>query len=165
MRTLTALALLGLTALGPLAANAETPATRQIVQQRTADGSILLTDRPRPGATTERSWLVEKEDPVAARQRAIDVKAEANLVAERIDRRIAAQQRAADDEYMRQRMARLDYDRAATLDQDDGVGGSVLLFGPNRFRMPPRFRAPRGNHGHAMHPHADLRGGRVSITG
>ena len=61
-------------------------ATTQILQQRTPDGSILLTDRPSPGAKTERSWQVEREDPAAARQRAIDVKAEANLVSERIQR-------------------------------------------------------------------------------
>ena len=162
MRTLAALALLGLVSAAPLVASAETPATRQIVQQRTPDGGILLTDRPRPGATTERSWQVEKEDPVAARQRALDVKAEANLVAERIDRRIAAQQRAADEELMRQRMARLEYDRSAGLDQDDAIGGGVLLFAPHRFRMPQRFRAPRGDHGHGMRPHADPRGSRFT---
>ena len=38
------------------------------------------------GAKTERTWQVEREDPAAARQRAIDVKAEANLVTERVQR-------------------------------------------------------------------------------
>ncbi len=79
MQKLLAVAFLGaLCAVPALAATGS--ASTQILQQRTADGRLLLTDRPAPGAKTERSWQVEREDPAAARQRAIDVKAEANLV-------------------------------------------------------------------------------------
>ena len=158
MRQLAALALFGMALAGPLTAAAETPATTQILQQRTPDGGILLTDRPRAGATTERSWQVEKEDPVAARRRALDVKAEANLVTERIDRRIAAQQRMADEDALRQGLARLDRERSAAFDQDDAFGGGVPIFTPYRLRVTQRFRAPRGDHGRAMqHPHAAAR--------
>jgi hypothetical protein len=106
-------------------------ANTQIFQQRTRDGSILLTDRAIPGATTERSWQVRGEDPAAARQRAIDVKAEANLVSERIQRAIE-QQRRADLDAERLRVARLDLDRARTADNsyDDGV----VVFAPTGLR-------------------------------
>ena len=41
----------------------------QIYQQRTADGRIVLSDRPTPGAPIQRSWSIVGEDPVAARER------------------------------------------------------------------------------------------------
>lgn len=119
MQKLLAVALLG--ALGAAPAIAATgPASSEILQQRTADGRLLLTDRPAPGAKTERSWQVEREDPAAARQRAIDVKAEANLVAERVQRMLDQQQRRADDDSLRLRMAMVERDRMSALDAPDG---------------------------------------------
>ncbi len=126
---------------GALPALAAAEATTQILQQRTRDGSILLTDHAAPGAATERSWQVRAEDPAAARQRAIDVKAEANLVTERIQRSIESQQRA-DDEAQRLRLAsfQLEHDRSA---MPDGVsygyaGGSgwATPFRASRFPGP-----------------------------
>jgi hypothetical protein len=153
MRQLAALALIALAGSLPTLASAE--ATTQILQQRTPDGSILLTDRPSAGAKTERSWQVRVEDPAAARQRAIDVKAEANLISERIQRSID-QQRRADLEAERLRLARYDIERAA--DRGDGsYGDSVVLFAPNRVRGlhdrrhhrdmngPGGHRGPRGS--------------------
>ena len=148
MQKLIAVALLGLACAGPALAAAP---TTEILQQRTADGRLLLTDRPAAGAKTERSWQVEREDPAAARQRAIDVKAEANLVTERIQRSID-RQRMADMESDRMRLARADLDRRTSYDNDDGVGGgSVILFAPHRLRVPRGMSSHRpdspGSHG------------------
>jgi hypothetical protein len=68
------LALALVTAVGLLPALGAAESTK-ILQQRTPDGSILLTDQPSPGAKTERSWQVNAQDRAAERQRAIDVKA------------------------------------------------------------------------------------------
>ncbi|MCE9658067.1 MAG: hypothetical protein K8R60_05865 [Burkholderiales bacterium] len=90
----------GLAAALPLAAAAAEARTGQIYQQRAADGRIVLTDRPSATAVTERTWLVEREDPATAAQRAMDVRREAEAVSERVQRRIEAQERlaAADQE-------------------------------------------------------------------
>jgi hypothetical protein len=151
MRKLAALASLCLVA-APLLAGAETATKTQILQQRTPDGGILLTDRPRPGAKTERSWQVEVEDPAAARRRALDVKAEANLVSERIERRIA-QQRLADQEEERLRLARMDSERERAA-QDDVTGG-VILYGSNRLRAGARLHRHDG--ARIGRPHAGMR--------
>ena len=112
--------LLAVATLLPGLAAAEAPT--KILQQRTPDGSILLTDQPSPGAKTERTWQVNAQDRAAERQRAIDVKAEANLVSERIQRSIDNQRRA-DDEAQRMRLAylQLERDRAATAGAQDGI--------------------------------------------
>jgi hypothetical protein len=148
MQKLIAIALVGLACAG--ATLAATPTT-EILQQRTADGRLLLTDRPAAGAKTERSWQVEREDPAAARQRAIDVKAEANLVTERIQRSID-RQRMADVDAERMRLARTDVDRRTSYDNDDEIGGgSVILFAPHRLRVPRGMNSHRpdspGSHG------------------
>jgi hypothetical protein len=142
MRHLAALAVLVLASAGPTLAAAET--TTKILQQRTPDGSILLTDRPSAGAKTERSWQVNVQDRAAERQRAIDVKAEANLVSERIQRSIDSQRRA-DDEAQRMRLAylQLERDRSAGPGMQDGVsyanaggGGWATPFRASRFPGP-----------------------------
>lgn len=139
MRQLAALALLAVAGSLPSLAAAE--ATTKILQQRTPDGSILLTDQPSPGAKTERSWHVSAQDRAAERQRAIDVKAEANLVSERIQRSIESRRRA-DDESLRLRLAylQLERDRSAGVGMQDGisygyggVGGLAVPFHASRF--------------------------------
>jgi hypothetical protein len=77
----------------------------QIYQQRAADGRIVLTDRPSATAVTERTWQVDREDREAAKQRAFDVRKEADAVSERIARRMEAQERllAEEQERMAQR--------------------------------------------------------------
>jgi hypothetical protein len=145
MQKLLAVALLGFVCAGPAGAAVAAPATVQILQQRTADGSLLLTDRPAPGAKTERSWQVQREDPAAARQRAIDVKAEANLVSERVQRMLDRQRRDDDAQRMRLESLQLDGDRAAAYDQQDGITYGIGLFGSNRLHSPRRFRSSHGD--------------------
>ena len=136
MRYLAALAVVAAGLLPSLAA-AE---TTKILQQRTPDGSILLTDQPSPGAKTERSWQVTAQDRAAERQRAIDVKAEANLVSERIQRSIDSQRRA-DDEAQRMRLAylQLERDRMAAPGLQDGIGYGYA----GGVAWAPPFRASR----------------------
>ena len=133
-----AFALLAVAGLLPSLAAAE--ATTKILQQRTPDGSILLTDQPSPGAKTERSWQVNVQDRAAERQRAIDVKAEANLVSERIQRSIDNQRRA-EDEAQRMRLAylQLERDRLAMLGAQDGISYGYA----GGVGLAPPFRASR----------------------
>jgi hypothetical protein len=138
MRQLAALALLAVAGSLPSLAAAES--TTRILQQRTPDGSILLTDQPSAGAKTERSWQVSTPDRAAERQRAIDVKAEANLVSERIQRSIDSQRRA-DDEAQRMRLAylQLERDRQAMAGAQDGVSYGYA----GGYGYPTPFRASR----------------------
>jgi len=132
-----ATALVAVASLLPALAAAE--ATTKILQQRTPDGSILLTDQPSPGAKTERSWQVTGQDRAAERQRAIDVKAEANLVSERIQRSIDSQRRADDEARMRLAYLQMERDRAAAPAMQDGIG---YAYGGG-FGRPIPFRASR----------------------
>ena len=132
-----ATALVAVASLLPALAAAE--ATTKILQQRTPDGSILLTDQPSPGAKTERSWQVTGQDRAAERQRAIDVKAEANLVSERIQRSIESQRRADDEARMRLAYLQMERDRAAAPAIQDGIG---YAYGGG-FGRPIPFRASR----------------------
>jgi hypothetical protein len=147
---------------GSLPSLAAAEATK-ILQQRTPDGSILLTDQPSPGAKTERSWHVNVSDRAAERQRAIDVKAEANLVSERIQRSIDSQRRA-DDEAQRTRLAyaQLERDRMAALSTQDGISygyaGGVGWATPFRASRQPGLRVgdtgvmdPTGTRGEGRH--------------
>lgn len=134
MRYVAALALVAVASSLPSLAAAE---TTKILQQRTPDGSILLTDQPSPGAKTERSWQVAPQDRAAERQRAIDVKAEANLVSERIQRSIDSQRRA-EDEAQRMRLASLALERDR-LAAPDGIGYGYAVGGG----WPVPFRASR----------------------
>ena len=102
--------------------------TTQVVQQRLSDGRILLTDRPVRGATTERSWDVQADDPAAARQRAAAVSAEAAQVSERIQRMIE-QDRRADIERERTRLAALAMAQQQQRDDEPGYYGGVVPYG------------------------------------
>ena len=117
--------------------------TTQIVQQRLSDGRILLTDRPVRGAATERSWQMANEDPVAARQRAADVRAEAKEVSERIQRMLE-QDRRADEARAQTRLAALAMARQGeTSDEPVYYGGYGFGVGVGN-----GFAFRRG-HGHA----------------
>lgn len=122
-------------------------ASTQVVQQRLSDGRILLTDRPVRGATTERSWDVQADDPAAARQRAAAVSAEAAQVSERIQRMID-QDRRADIERERSRLAALAM--AQQLQQRDDepafYGGGVPYGVGSAFAV-----GHRRGHGHGGH--------------
>ncbi len=132
---LAALALVGFGAL------AEVPANAEIYQQRAADGSIVLTDRPSANAVTERTWQMKRED-AGATQRAADVRREADIVSERVQRQIEAQERrAADADLMRMRLARLDQSTDSDDGSDDGYGyaTAVPLFRPYAARHHTMF--------------------------
>ena len=137
MRPLAALAVLAVAAT--LSPRVAAEATTKIFQQRTPDGSILLTDQPSPGAKTERSWQVNAQDRAAERQRAIDVKAEANLVSERIQRSIDSQRRADEEARMRMAYLQLERDRAAGLGAQEGIGYGYA----GGYGWPTPFRAQR----------------------
>jgi hypothetical protein len=143
MRTIVFLAVAAL-AGGPLLAAAEAAptTTTEILQQRTADGRILLTDRPSAGAKTERSWKMDAEDPAAARRRALDVRLEAQLVSERIERRIARQERLADEESQRRGLA-LERQRIVAYDDEDPYADSLVVFAPARVHGPQRRHVAR----------------------
>ncbi len=112
MRPLAPFALLVSAVIGTSTASAATarPATTEIVQQRLSDGRILLTNTPVRGATTERTWQVPVEDPAAARQRALEVSAEAERVSERIQRMLD-QERRADAESARNQIAMMEMEQ------------------------------------------------------
>ena len=127
-----------------------------------SDGRIVLTDRPSPTATTERTWQVDVEDRAAARQRALDVKAEAQAVTERVQRSIDQRERLVAAE-MRSRPS---YDSGYDgIDDGDAiVGGYGYGYGSgygfgNGYgyghshrhhggSVPPRIGAPSNRGGH-----------------
>ena len=137
-------------------AGVPSPQGSQIFQQRTADGRIVLTDRPAAGAVTQRTWKMAPEDPVAALQRREQARAEVLAIDERIQRRIDADAQR-DHELTLARMraageqARLDAERARAANQD------AAYFAPGYFpgfaqrpshRPPhkPRPTPPRSRH-------------------
>ncbi len=115
-------------------------ATTEIIQQRTSDGRVLLTDRPSAGAKTERSWRMSAEDPAAARRRALDVQVEAQIVSERVERLIAMQQRVLDEDMLR-RSAASERETQRTLGYDDDrYGESLVIYAPGGLRGGDRHR-------------------------
>jgi hypothetical protein len=96
---------------------ASTAAPTQIYQQRASDGSVVLTDRPSATDVTERAWRIQPEDADAARQRALDVKAEAQAVSERIQRGIDGRRLAEDDA----RRARAERDERAEMQRPRAI--------------------------------------------
>ncbi len=119
---------------GPLLAEAAA-ATTEIIQQRTSDGRVLLTDRPSAGAKTERSWRLAAEDPAAARRRALDVQVEAQIVSERVERRIAMQQRLLDED-MQRRDAALEREREMQRPpayENYPAGESLVVYAPSLY--------------------------------
>ena len=137
MRTYLSLFVLATVALPAAAAVDVAPApssarsTASIYQQRTADGRLLLTDRPSPTAVIERTWAMEREEPAAAQQRAAEMRERADAVSERVQRRIEAQERlVAEVGLERMRLARLDREREIELERDAAIGVPVLIGGP-----------------------------------
>nr|WP_297353475.1 hypothetical protein [uncultured Caldimonas sp.] len=72
-------------ALAAGAAEGERP-PQTIYQQRLPDGRVIFTDRPEPGAQTERNWSFVPDDPVAAGARREAARAEARDITERIQK-------------------------------------------------------------------------------
>ena len=137
--------LASLAVLSLLAAAAPAGST-EVVQQRLSDGRILLTDHPVRGATTERSWNVQVDDPAAARQRAAAVSAEANQVSERIQRMLD-QDRRADMERERNRLAAL-----AMAQQQEQRDDEPLYYGGVPYGYGNGIGTGHGRgHGHVAH--------------
>jgi len=127
MRPLVSLTFLSSLLVAAASAGAAT-GTTEVVQQRLSDGRILLTDRPVRGATTERSWQMSNDEPAAARQRAADVRAEAKEVSERVQRMLD-QDRRADEERERTRLAALAMARQSEGNDDPAYYGGVVPYG------------------------------------
>src|SRR5712671_5552331 len=75
---------------GAIAQDGQSSESR-VYQQRTADGRIVLTDRPVAGAVTQRTWQAAPTDAAAARQRREEARLEALAVNERVRRQIEAE--------------------------------------------------------------------------
>ena len=104
------------TAATAVAARAPT----EVFQQRGANGSIVLTDRPSPSRTTERVWHIEREDPAAAGQRAEAVRHEAQTVSERVQRQLDSQrQLAAEFDLQRRQVDAVERERQLDLARID----------------------------------------------
>ena len=93
---------------GSASASMPTDGSTLIVQQRTEDGRILLTDRPVAGAMTQRSWTVPGPSPTALPERTES--AETGFYG-RVPRHIDAQWRSVDDDPVRERIVRETLDR------------------------------------------------------
>jgi len=134
-------------AAGGAVAQEANSADSQIFQQRMADGSIVLTDRPVAGAVTQRIWRAAPEDAAAARQRREESRLEALAVNERIQRLIEAE-RQRDQELALARMqlaeaeARLDAERARAAAAAQPSVVFVPSFAPRPFPRPPRIPRP-----------------------
>ena len=141
-------ALLG-AASGPALAEAAGSGITQIYLQRDADGRSVLTDRPSATSITERTWQMEREDPAAARQRALEMQREAAAVSLRVQRSIDAQTRQAGEENMQRRQLAL-ADRQSEIASAQSEA-APLLYGPLAYG-PLGFR-PRSHHARDHRPH------------
>lgn len=127
----------------PALAQDTTAAAPHIYQQRTADGRVVLTDRPLDGAQTERTWAVWHEEPGAARERSEKLRLEAQTVSERIQRRIDLQEQRADQvELDRLRLSLAEARRDAEFAREAALDNSVVLL-PRAVRRPTNLRAQR----------------------
>lgn len=114
-------------------ARAEESAGPAIYQQRNADGSVLLTDRPSAGAVTQRTWRLAPEDPGAA-QRRESARLEAAEVSRRIGRKLESDDRRAQELTLaRMRAAELQARREAEVAEAQ----PLWLVAP-RIRVPQR---------------------------
>ncbi|HZV93636.1 MAG TPA: hypothetical protein VFF72_10500 [Caldimonas sp.] len=132
---------------------AETSKTSQIYLQRQADGSAVLTDHPSANALTERVWKMDREDPIAARERAAEVRREADAVSLRVQRSIESQQRLASEVDALRLAAQQRQDVA---DDDSAVGGVIVPLGDGGFMHRPHLG--RRHHWPGRHPHRSFRG-------
>ena len=138
-------------------AQAETPSGPAIYQQRGPDGKIVFTDRPSTGATTERTWRFDPEDPKAveaAEARREVGRVEAAQVNERFQRSLEQQQRRElemEIERLRlsQTQAVIDLERGRAAMQEPVYYGP---FWPDR----------RGWRGHRAHRHQDFTDDRIT---
>jgi hypothetical protein len=159
MRAVHGLAVVACAAIGGGAALAQDSGAPQIYQQRTADGRIVLSDRPQPGAQTQRTWQFAPEDAAAAQQRREVARREAEAISERIQRQLdREQQRAEEVALERLRLAQAQAQRDAERARYDAQYESVVWFVPHRF---PRHIVPR----HVVPPFPPPRPPRIPRPG
>lgn len=148
MRPIPRLAVLAVAVLGTGVVFAQEGASTatQIYQQRTADGSILLSDRPVAGAQTQRTWQFRPEDATAALQRREAARREAEAVSERIQRQLE-RERQREEQFALERLrlsqaqAQRDVERARYETQREPM---VVVFVPRRSpHVVPPFPPPR----------------------
>jgi hypothetical protein len=133
--------------VGVSAVEERTSGVSQIYQQRNADGSVLLTDRPVAGAATLRVWQISAEDVVAASERRQRARAEASAVSERIQHQIdSEQQREHEIALARLQLARAETSLAAERARADPTAQRSALFVSDMarrpFPKPPRVPRP-----------------------
>jgi hypothetical protein len=148
-------AAIGLAAAGAVA-QADAPRDLHIYQQRTVDGRIVLTDRPAADAVTERRWQIAPEDPDAALQRRDDARRDAQVLAERIQRRLEREeQRDHELALARIRLTEVQARVAAELARAQAEAEPpVLLVWRLPHPRPPHF--PRPPHPRLVQPHGAL---------
>jgi hypothetical protein len=95
---------------GNASASLPTAGATLIVQQRTEDGRILLTNRPVPGVAIERMWSTPGAAPAIAAERESNEPALAPALS-RMPRHIDARWRAVDDDPERERIVRVTLER------------------------------------------------------
>lgn len=122
------------------------PAAREIVQQRLPDGRVIFTDRPQPGAKTERRWTTTPEDPAEADARRAASQRESAAVSERIGRQIEQQrERDQEVELARAKAAQAEAEREAARARAEAEAPPpvvVIPHRPVRPRPPPTVRPP-----------------------
>ncbi len=116
--------------------------TSQVYQQRTADGRIVLSDRPQPGAQTQRTWQFAAEDAAAAQQRRELARREAEAISERIQRQLdREQQRAEELALERLRLAQVQAQRDAERARYEAQREPTVVVFVRR-RVPPHIVPP-----------------------
>ena len=124
--------------------SAAAPPARQIVQQRTADGRVVFTDRPLAGARIERSWTLTPEDPALGDARREAARIESNAVTERIARQLEQQrERDTDLDIARERTARAEAERDAARARMPAEPDRAIVVWPRRAFAPPHRPAPQ----------------------
>jgi hypothetical protein len=124
-------------------ASGTAPERAPIVQQRTSDGRIVITDRPVAGAITERTWQHVPEDSAAASQRREQARLDALAVSDRVQRYLDAQlQREQELNLARMQLAAAQAARDAELARAAEVAEPAVVFFPARQWRPPPHRPP-----------------------
>ncbi|HZE90785.1 MAG TPA: hypothetical protein VE029_03615 [Rhizobacter sp.] len=134
-------------AAGNAVAEEDASTAVQIYQQRTADGRIVLTDRPVTGAVTQRTWQPAPEDAAEARTRREQARLDALAVSERVQRGIDAdRQRVQELTLARMQLAEAEARRDAAQARAEEAVSPAIVFVPTRelrpFPRPPRQPRP-----------------------
>lgn len=136
-------------ACAPAQADEGDRAPQTVYQQRLPDGRVVFSDRPEPGAVTERHWSFVPDDPAQAAARREAARTEANEVHQRVQRAADYRQQLDNEleiERMRraQAMALLEAERERTARQlAEQNPPAVVIPGWQRPWLPGVRHAPR----------------------